>query len=327
MLFWLMGMLLPLGCKKTQTGANGTTTQPSTGQLRVAMILPGSDNDAGWNQLAREGLDRIRNELGAKTNLVTNVKSNDMAGRVSYFGDEGYDVVICHGYEFGAIVKGLSGKYPRTHFIVGGYSDAVPGAVAIEFLARDASSLVGVAAGAVTKTNKVAFVGAEPVPTVQACYDGLKEGLARARPDVTLLEAQWTNSWDSPTKAREQAENVLNAGADVVYQNVDAAAAGVFQAVQDAHKRGKEVYCFGCNRNQNDRAPEVIVGSVVIDVPKAYLDITREAAEGKWHERVARLGLKEGYVDLVLNDKNPAVTAELKGKVEEASASMMGSQK
>ncbi len=313
LLLAVIGQLLP-GCdKSTEKKPDGTTSK-----FRVAMILHGSDTDAGWDQLAREGLDRIKSELGVQTNLLTNVQSNDFAGRISYFADQGYEVIICHGYEFGGVVKGLSAKYPKTHFIIGGFSDPVPGAVSVEFLAGDASSLVGVAAGVATKTDIVAFVGADPVPTLQACYDGLKDGLAKTKPDAKLLDALWTNSWSSPTKAREKAEGALNAGADVIYQNVDAAAVGVFQAVQDSHKSGKQVYAFGCNRNQNDKAPEVILGSVVLDVPKAYLDITKEAISDKWHERVARLGLKEGYVDLVLNDANPGVTPDLKAKVDAA---------
>lgn len=286
----------------------------------MAMVLPGSDNDKGWNQMAREGLDRIKAELGAETQIVTNVQSADFYTRVSNFAADGVDVVICHGGEFEKVVGEAVKNYPKTHFIVGGCPNDIPGAVAVEFMTRDASQLVGVVAANVTKTKTVAFVGAEAVAPLQACYDGMADGLKRvtAAGPVNLLPAQWTTSWDSPTKAREKTEAAIAANADVIYQNVDAAAVGVFQAVQDANKAGKHIAAFGCNSNQNDVAPDVILGSVVLNVPGAYLDLTRDVTSGKRGNGAVKLGLVGGYVDLVLNDKHPGVTAAIKQQVDEA---------
>jgi len=285
---------------------------------RVAMVLPGSDNDKGWNQMAREGLDRIKKELHAQTQIVTNVKSAEFYTRLSNFAEDGFDVVICHGGEFEKVAKEAAKNYPKTHFIVGGCPNDVPGAIAVEFLTRDASQLVGLVAGNVSKSKSVAFVGADPVAPLQACYDGMRDGLARAGTGATALPALWTNSWDSPTIAREKTEAAIAGGADVIYQNVDAAAIGVFQAVQDANKHGKSVAAFGCNSNQNAVAPDVILGSVVLNIQQAYLDLARDAASGKQKNGAVKLGLAGGYVDLVLNEKHPAVTAAIKQKVEAA---------
>src|SRR3954466_11003208 len=108
-------------------------------EFKVALILPGSDNDKGWNQMAREGLDRIKKELKAETQIVTNVKSADFYSRLSNFGEDGFDVVICHGGEFEKVAKEAAKNYPRTHFIVGGCPNEIPGAIAVEFMTRDAS--------------------------------------------------------------------------------------------------------------------------------------------------------------------------------------------
>jgi basic membrane lipoprotein Med (substrate-binding protein (PBP1-ABC) superfamily) len=284
------------------------------GELRVAMVLPGSDNDKGWNQMAREGLDRIKTELHAQTQIVTNVQSADFYSRISNFAEDGVDVIICHGGEFENVAKEAAKNYPKTHFIVGGCPNAIPGAVAVDFETQDASQLVGLLASQVTHSKTVAFVGAEPVAPLQACYDGMKKGL---QPGVSALPALWTNSWDSPTIAREKTEAAIASGADVIYQNVDAAAIGVFQAVQDADHHGKNIAAVGCNSNQNALAPDVIVGSVVLNVQQAYLDLTKNVMAGKQPNEAVKLGLRGGYVDLVLNDKHPAITAAIKDKIAE----------
>jgi basic membrane lipoprotein Med (substrate-binding protein (PBP1-ABC) superfamily) len=266
--------------------------------------------------LAREGLDRIKKDLSAQTKVVTNVKSSDFYNQISNFAEDGYDVVICHGGEFEKAAAQAAKRYRKTKIVVGGCPVDVPGATAVEFMTRDASELVGLVAARVSKTHKTAFVGAMKVGPLEACYDGLVAGATAVNNGTEVLPALWTNSWDSPILARESAENAMGAGADVIYQNVDAAAVGVFQAVQARNKGGQVAYAFGCNSNQNAVAPDVILGSVVMDVPRAYFDLVKEAAGGKLTAGQHKLGLKGGYVDLVLNDKHPAVTGEIKAAVE-----------
>src|SRR3954462_7326110 len=145
----VVGILLVLGCDKPTGQSGGGKT------FRVAMILPGSDQDHGWNQMAREGLDRIKNELKAETKIVTNVKTGEMANQLSYFGGEGFDVVICHGQEFASDVGKAVGRFPKTKFIVGGCPTDIPGAAAVEFDARGASYLAGYVASQATKTHTV----------------------------------------------------------------------------------------------------------------------------------------------------------------------------
>jgi basic membrane lipoprotein Med (substrate-binding protein (PBP1-ABC) superfamily) len=144
----------------------------------------------------------------------------------------------------------------------------------------------------------------------------MADGIKASGKSVQLLPALWTNSWDSPAVAREKTEAAIASGADVIYQNVDAAALGVFQAVQDANKSGKKIAAFGCNSNQNAVAPDVILGSVVLDIQRTYTELTRDAHEGKRKAGAIKLGLPGGYVDLVLNDKHPAVTDALRAKID-----------
>jgi basic membrane protein A len=300
---------------------------PSSAALKVALILPGSDTDKGWNQMAREGLDRIKKDLKAQTKAVTNVKSSDFYTQISNFAEDGYDVIICHGGEFEKAAAQAARKYPRAKIIVGGCPVDIKGATSVEFMTRDASELVGLVAAKVSQRHKAAFVGAMKVGPLEACYDGMVAGAKAGGEGTEVLPALWTNSWDSPILARESTENAMNAGADVIYQNVDAAAIGVFQAVQARNKAGQVAYAFGCNSNQNDLAPDVILGSVVMDVPRAYLDLAKEAAAGKLTSGAHKLGLKGGYVDLVLNEKHPAVTDEVRRTVEARRKALVGGAK
>src|SRR6478672_12708944 len=104
---------------------------PAFAQLKVALILPGSDTDKGWNQMAREGLDLIKKELKAQTKAVTNVKSSDFYNQISNFAEDGYDVIICHGGEFEKAAAQAARTYPKTKIIVGGCPVDIKGATAV----------------------------------------------------------------------------------------------------------------------------------------------------------------------------------------------------
>ena len=65
------------------------------------------------------------------------------------------------------------------------------------------------------------------------------------------------------------------------------------------------------------------IGSVVIDLPHAFLTVAREVKEGHFRPRVIELGTKEDVVTLVLNpamkSRIPPATAHL---VDSLSAEM-----
>ncbi|MFL5574591.1 MAG: BMP family protein, partial [Gemmatimonadaceae bacterium] len=89
----------------------------------------------------------------------------------------------------------------------------------------------------------------------------------------------------------------IGQGADVIFQNADAAGLGVFQAARE--RNGVRV--IGSNSNQNAVAPSVTLGSVVIDLPKAFMIVAREVKEGRFRPRVISLGTSDDVVLLVLN--------------------------
>ncbi len=74
----------------------------------------------------------------------------------------------------------------------------------------------------------------------------------------------------------------------MLHHNADAAALGVFQAA----KESKAVYVFGANADQSALAPERVVGSAVIDLPRALLLVAREVKAGSSRQGWRRSGCR-----------------------------------
>src|SRR5262245_22926374 len=68
----LATLLMLAGCGSPPPGGSGRSTVENGSRpagekpLRVGLLVAGSVNDGGWNQLAKDGLDLIARELRAK---------------------------------------------------------------------------------------------------------------------------------------------------------------------------------------------------------------------------------------------------------------------
>jgi basic membrane lipoprotein Med (substrate-binding protein (PBP1-ABC) superfamily) len=138
---------------------------------------------------------------------------------------------------------------------------------------------------------------------VKESFAAFERGARRVNPKVKVITS-YIGNWDDVSAGKEQALAQLTRGVDVIFQNADAAGIGIFQAV----KQAKGAYIFGSNSDQNGVAPDVTIGSVVINLPHAFLTLAREIKAGNYHGKVETLGMRDDVVTLVLN---PALRARI----------------
>ncbi len=117
----------------------------------------------------------------------------------------------------------------------------------------------------------------------------------------------YLNTFDDVAAGREAAIALIRVGADMLHHNADQAALGAFQAV----KESPGVYIFGSNLDQKDLAPDRVLGSAVIDLPRAFLMVAREVKAGGFRPKVESFGLRSGVIRY---EPNPS----LEGRVPEA---------
>ena len=122
------------------------------------------------------------------------------------------------------------------------------------------------------------------------------------------MVSSYLGNWDDVGAGKEQALAQIGRGVDVIFQNADAAGLGVFQAAREH----PGVLVIGSNANQNGVAPEVTLGSVVIDLPHALLTVARQVKAGPFQPRVVALGTHDRVVEWVPNpqlaERVPAAT-------------------
>jgi basic membrane lipoprotein Med (substrate-binding protein (PBP1-ABC) superfamily) len=277
----------------------GGTTDRSTDsadRFRVALLTPGPISDRSWNGGAYDGLLRIRDSLGADVSHIQTKTPAEFEENFRQYGAQGYDLVFGHGFEFQEAALRVAPDYPSTKFVTTSGNTVRENVAGMVFNMEDASFLAGIIAAHLSRTGIVAAIGGTEFPPVKSSFDAFEAGVRATRPDVEVRTA-YLGTWDDASAGKEQALALIDRGADVIFQNADAAGLGIFTA---ARERGN-VYVFGTNSNQNDVAPTVVIASVVIDLPHALLSVAREVEEGRFAGRVIRLGGAEDVVSLVMN--------------------------
>jgi len=273
--------LFVIGCgaRKSETG------------FRVALVTPGSVSDAAWNSGAYAGLLQIRDSLGAAVSQVEAHTPAEQEEALRTYAAQGYALVFGHGFEFQGPAERVSAQYPGTVFIVTS-GERVQGRVApLVFRLSEASYLAGMVAGGMTKTGTIGFVGGIELPPIKDAQTAWEAGARAVRPDVSS-RVTYLNTFDDIAAGREATLALMRVGADMFHHNADAAALGLFQAV----KESANAYAFGANADQTALAPERVLGSAVIDLPRAFVAVAREVKSGSFTPHVETFGLKSGVI-------------------------------
>jgi len=271
---------------------------PSSGEgsFKVALLTPGPISDKSWNGGAYNGLLAIRDSLGASISHVQTKTPAEFDENFRQYGAKGFNLVFGHGFEFQDAALRVAPSYPNTVYITTSGTSVAKNVGGAEFAFEEASYLAGVVAGRVTKSGTLGMIGGTELPPVKRSFEAFEQGAKSVNPRVKVI-VSYIGNWDDASAGKEQAIAQISRGADVIFQNADAAGLGVFQAVKEA----SGVRIIGSNSNQNEIAPQQTLGSVVIDLPHAFLLIAREVKKGNFTGKVFSLGLHDDVVTYVAN--------------------------
>jgi basic membrane protein A len=294
-LIHVLPLLLAIACGESARRDSSASSTSSSG-FKVALLTPGPISDQAWNSGAYRGLLRIRDSLNASVSHIQTRTPADFEENFRHYGAEGYQLVFGHGFEFQDAAERVAPEFPRTVFITTSGNRVAPNVSPMVFGFEDPSYVAGVLAGSLTRGNVIGTIGGTEIPPVRSSFAAFEAGARAVNPRVRVLTS-YVGNWEDASAGKEQAIAQIRQGADFIFQNADAAGLGIFQAARES----KGVAVFGANVDQNAVAPDVIIGSVVIDLPHAFLSVARDVKEGRFRPRVLRLGSTTGVTKFVLN--------------------------
>lgn len=288
--------------------------------LTVGFIYPGPRNDYGWNEGHAQGAAIIKKLPGIKVVEEENVPETVLVQQAmeGMIRQEGARIVYAtsYGYLDPHVLK-VAEKYPEVRFVWAGvWSEAKrpPNVGSVWGFLDQVSYLDGIVAGHMSKTKRIGWVAAKPVPQVLIDINAFTLGAQSVDPSITT-HVVFTGDWWLPVKEAESANSLMDQGCDVLTCNSQAPRV----VVETGEKRG--VMTIGYHVNQSDLAPKGYLTGSEWGWATPYAAHIKAVQEGKPMVTVMRGGLKDGFVKN--SAYGPKVSAAAKARADGIKARML----
>ena len=289
----------------------------------MGFIYVGAKDDYGYNQAHASGKEGVSKMAGVKTveeaQVPETISVQETMRNMIELDEAKVLFPTSFGYFDPHILK-VAKQYPDVQFLhCGGlYAEGKhPANVGSYFgYIDEAQYICGIVAGHTSKTGKLGFIAAKPIPQVLRNINSFTLGARSVRPDVTV-QVIFTGDWAMPVKEAEAANSLVDQGVDVLTCHVDSPKV----VVQTAEKRG--IFVSGYHASQSDIAPKGYLTGAEWDWTNVYSMYASLLREGKKLDdggipHLVRGGIKEGFVKL--SPYGPAVSEQAKRDADAAFA-------
>ena len=248
-------------------------TLPSVGYLLV-----GPKNDGGWSMRHEQGFQSLT-KYGYKVSGIEMAPEAEAAKLLGKLARKN-DIVFATSFGYMDGMAKAAEKHPDTVFMhATGYKGNDTNFDNYGCMSYQARYLTGIAAGMMTKTNKIGVVGSYPIPEIVRNINALTLGAQSVNPDIEV-NVIWINSWFDPPKDMDAANALLEGGNDILYTTTDSPS--VVVVAQKAWKRdGKEVWSMGNDAPMGNNGPDRYITGMMFNWNVLYKHIIDQLAEGK----------------------------------------------
>jgi len=279
--------------------------------VRVALIMTGPITDGGWAQPAYEGLTALGETGNFEVAYAENVTQAKIPQVVQGYADDGYDLIIGHGFEFGSAFIEIAPDYPDQKFFASTFmpEGEVPENVRyIDLAYFPAAYGAGTLAALISKNGKaVGFVGGGDNPTQQRMMKCFIAGAEKAMPAIRGLGVV-TGDYENAARGKEAAETMVANGADVIWHGANVTGLG---AIQGAVSGGATV--IGCYSDQTELAPDKMATSFVMNLAWMVKEVAGSVADGsfqggvEWKPKVTEMWAPRAAS---MGDYNPGLVSD-----------------
>ena len=241
----LAASALPFGLARAQT------------PIVLGAVYVGPRDDFGWNQAHAVAMDILKQVPGVTVVEEENVPETDAVTKSmeSMINLDGANLILATSFGYynpfvveagQEISRTCSSATPRRC----GTRTGDPANAGSYFCYLNQAHYVdGVAAGLSTKSNKIGFVAAKPIPSVLSNINSVLLGAKSVNPNATV-QVIFTGEWSLPVREAEATNALVDAGCDVITCHVD----GPKVVIETAEARG--VKSCGHNASQAPLAPK-----------------------------------------------------------------------
>jgi basic membrane protein A len=301
------------------TFLSACSSSGGTSDAKIGFIFVGPKDDYGYNQAAYQGSQAVATAF-PKNKVLTaeNVPETDQAAQVMEgMISDGAKLIFATSYGHKDAALKVAKAHPDVVIVhQGGLVDKPPANFGTYFgTVWEPVYLAGIVAGKSTKTNKLGYVYAFPIPQTLDNINAFELGAKSVNPEAKTYVVN-TSSWCDPAKQAEAAKSLLDQSVDVISQHQDCTGT-IIKATEAAGK-----YSVGYHADASALAPKGWLTGSEWNWGPLYTDITKTVLDGKFkgsrYNANFRVGYKTGDNPFVQSKFGPSVSDDVKSLVAQA---------
>ncbi|MDW8021787.1 MAG: BMP family ABC transporter substrate-binding protein [Nitrososphaerota archaeon] len=277
----------------TVTSKVTSTVTAAAKPLKVGYVYVGPVGDYGWSY----GHDRGRRwaderfGAGVESFYIESVPEAEVGAAIESLVARGANLIFTTSFGYMDATAEYAEKYPDVYFVhISGYRSGAAGNAPENMSAAFAEFyqlyfLNGLAAGAVTETGVIGYVGAYPIPEVvrhiNAFVLGANYSYKKKTGKNIKAHVNWIFSWVAPDKARSAAVALVEEkNCDVLAFTEDTPA--VLQVAEEYQKKGKRVWGFSHYSDMREYGPTAHLTGQIANWGPIYLEFYKMVATNSW---------------------------------------------
>ena len=295
-----------VGCGGTSKDKDKAGGDAQKEKFKVGFVYIGTPGDAGWTYTHDQGRKYLAKELPeVETFFLENVPEGADAERsINQLAQQGCKVIFTTSFGFGDATIEVAKKYPDIVFMHASGIQTADNVGTYFGKIEQMRYLTGIVAGKMTKTNTLGYVAAYDIPEVVRGINAYTLGAQSVNPDVKV-KVVWTHNWIDANLAKQATDSLIEDGADVITQHVDATSPQI--AAEE-----KKVWAIGYHSDMKTYAPNYSLTSSVWNWGPYYVDVVKSVMNNTWKTGAYWAGAEAGIIDLApISDKVPADVKEL----------------
>ena len=316
----------------TTSNGGGTTSEAKDAATFKACAVSdaGGWDDKSFNESAYNGLKAAQDSLGIQINTAESSSDTDFVPNVEAMVSDGCTLIIGVGFNLEQAIHKSAEQNTDLHYALvdSSFTDGQE-TVTLEngrpllFNTAEAAFLAGYAAAGMTNTGKVATFGGMKIPSVTVFMDGFVDGVDAYNKakgtsvqvlgwDKATQNGSFTQSFDDQTLGKEQAQQFISQGADIIMPVAGPVGLGAAAAA----KADGNTWIIGVDSDWYEANPDyssIVLTSVMKEIGASVEQSIKDSVDGKFSSDPYVGTLANGGVSLApFHDFDAKVSDELK---------------
>jgi basic membrane protein A and related proteins len=316
--------------------ASSTKAAAKSSYVPCMVSDAGGFDDKSFNQLGLDGLVKASDEIGASYKKVESADQTVYASNITSLLNQKCNLIITVGFLLADATKAAAKANPGTDFAtIDDASTVAKNVRPITFDTSEAAFLGGYAAASYSKTGVVGTFGGQQIPTVTIFMDGFADGVnyynQQKGKNVKLVgwnektqKGVFTGGFDAGTAAKQSAQTLLDANADVIMPVGGPIYQSAAEAIKDSNKGQVLVGVDSDTFETDPQNSSLFLTSVEKGIAPATEAVVLDAAKGKFTNTPYVGTLKNNGVGLApFHDYADKIAKSLPGEIAKIKAGII----